>query len=127
MECLNEKSVPLSELRLTPNSAPTERAEWAEKLSSLLENRFDENTVKAIRQNCYCNENGRLEDTARELKQLYASLDKDLHRFVDALNENSAGWYIEENQLYTKMFTCECPVLEEAALSQSLTLCQCTA
>lgn len=59
---------------------------------------FDVNTVKAIRQNCYCNENGRLEETAKELKLLY-----------------------------TKMFTCECPMLEETALSQSLTWCQCTA
>lgn len=117
----------MSELPLTLNSTPAERAEWVEKLSSLLENRFDGNTVKALRQNCHCNENGRLEDTARELKQLYASLDKDLHRFVAALNENGAGWYIEGNQLYTKMFICECPMLEEAALSQSLTWCHCTA
>jgi hypothetical protein len=35
-------------------------------------------TVKNIRQECYCNENGRLEDTANNLKQLYLSLDKDL-------------------------------------------------
>lgn len=117
----------MSELPLTLNSTSAERAEWVEKLSSLLENRFDGNTVKAIRQKCYCNENGRLEDTARELKQLYASLDKDLHRFVAALNENGAGWYIEGNQLYTKMFICECPMLEEASLSQSLTWCHCTA
>ena len=115
------------ELPLTPNSTPAERAEWVEKLSSLLENRFDGNIVKEIRQNCYCNENGRLEDTAKELKRLYKSLNKDLHRFVSALNKNGAGWYIEENQLYTKMFTCECPMLEEAALSQSLTWCHCTA
>ncbi|MEH2934869.1 hypothetical protein [Acutalibacter sp. JLR.KK004] len=47
------------ELPLTPNSTPAERAEWVEKLSSLLENRFDGNIVKEIRQNCYCNENGR--------------------------------------------------------------------
>lgn len=107
----------VSELPLTLNSTPAERAEWVEKLSSLLENRFDENTVKAIRQKCHCNENGRLEDTAMELKQLYVSFDKDLHRFVAALNENGAGWYIEGNQLYTKMFICECPMLEEAPLT----------
>ena len=117
----------MSELPLTLNSTPAKRAEWVEKLSLLLENRFDGNIVKAIRQKCYCNENGRLEDTAREWKQLYASLDKDLHRFVAALNENGAGWYIEGNQLYTKMFICECPMLEEALLSQSLTWCHCTA
>ena len=69
----------------------------------------------------------KMEDTAKELKRLYKSLNKDLQRFVSALNKNGAGWYIEENQLYTKMFTCECPMLEEAALSQSLTWCHCTA
>ena len=117
----------MSELPLAVNSTPAERAEWVEKLSSFLENRFDENTVKVIRQNCHCNENGRLEDAARELKQLYAYHDKNLHRFVAALNENGAGWYIEGDQLYTKMFVCECPMLEEVALSQSLTWCHCTA
>ena len=86
----------MSELPLTLNSTPAKRAEWVEKLSSLLENRFDGDIVKAIRQKCYCNENG-------------------------------AGWYIEGNQLYTKMFICECPMLEEAPLSQSLTWCHCTA
>ena len=117
----------ISELPLAANSTPAERAEWVEKLSFLLEKRFDENTVKVIRQNCYCNENGRLENVARELKQLYASHGKDLHRLVASLNENGAGWYIEGNQLYTKMFICECPMLEAAALSQSLTWCHCTA
>ena len=117
----------ISKLPLVTNSTPVERAEWVENLSILLENTFDEGIVKAIRMNCYCNENGRLEDTARVLKQLYLSLDKDLKRFVNAMNESGAGWYIKDNQLYTKMFTCECPMLEKAKLSDSLTWCHCTA
>lgn len=117
----------IAKLPLAINSTSIERAEWVEKLSNLLENTFDKNTVKVIRQNCYCNENGRLEETAKELRQLYCSLDKDLFRFVDALNERGAGWYIEDHQLYTKMFTCECPMLESAKVSDSLTWCHCTA
>jgi hypothetical protein len=117
----------ISKLPLEANSTPIERAEWVESMSTLLENTFDEDTVKVIRQNCYCNENGRLEATARALKQLYLSLNKDLNRFVNALNENGASWYIKDDQLYTKMFTCECPMLEKAKLSDSLTWCHCTA
>ncbi len=117
----------IKEIPLSINSTPDIRAEWVEKLSAILENRFDKETVKNIRQECYCNENGRLEDTANNLKQLYLSLDKDLHRFVNALNENGAGWFIKDNQLYTKMFSCECPMLERAKNSNSLTWCHCTA
>ncbi len=117
----------IKEIPLSINSTPDIRAEWVEKLSAILENRFDKKTVKNIRQECYCNENGRLEDTANNLKQLYLSLDKDLHRFVNALNENGAGWFLNDNQLYTKMFSCECPMLEKAKNSNSLTWCHCTA
>ena len=117
----------ISKLPLGVNSTPIERAKWVENLSVLLENTFDEDTVKAIRQNCYCNENGRLEATAKMMKQLYLSHNRDLNRFVNALNENGASWYIQDNQLYTKMFTCECPMLEEAKTSSSLTWCHCTA
>ncbi len=117
----------IKEIPLSVHSTPEIRAEWVEKLSAVLEDRFDEKTVKSIRQGCYCNENGRLEDTAESLKQLYLSLDKDLHRFVAALNENGAGWFMKGDQLYTKMFSCECPMLEKAKHSDSLTWCHCTA
>lgn len=117
----------VSELPLALNSTPDIRAKWVEKLSILLESRFDEKTVKTIRQECYCNENGRLEDTANELKQLYLFLEEDLHGFVNALNKRGADWFIKDNQLYTKMFSCECPMLEKAKISNSLTWCHCTA
>lgn len=104
----------MSTLSLPINSTPDVRAEWVDKLSALLESRFDESTVKAIRKKCYCNENGRLENTAIFFKDLYISSNRNLHSFVNALNENGAGWYIKDNQLYTKMFSCECPMLEKA-------------
>ena len=70
----------MTELPLTINVTPKIRAEWVEKLSAVLEKRFDERTIKNIRQGCYCNENGKLEDTANSLRQLYLSLDQNLFR-----------------------------------------------
>lgn len=84
----------MAELTLPVNSSPDARAQWVDKLSTLLENSFDENTVRTIREKCYCNENGRLEVTAELLKNLYLSLNKDLHSFVNTMNETGACWYI---------------------------------
>ena len=42
----------MAELPLAINSTPDIRAEWVEKLSAVLENSFDEKTVKNIRQGC---------------------------------------------------------------------------
>ena len=47
----------MSELSLPVNSTPGARAEWVDKLSGLLESRFDEKTIKAIRQKCHFKEN----------------------------------------------------------------------
>ena len=48
----------MKEIPLSVNSTSDIRAEWVEKLSAVLENRFDKKTAKNIRQECYCNENG---------------------------------------------------------------------
>lgn len=117
----------MSELPLASPSTPTERAEWVESMSALLENTFDGETVKTIRGNCHCNENGRLEETAGVLKELYVSAGRDLNGFVQAVNERGAAWYIEGDRLFTQMLTCECPMLEAAKVSESLTWCHCTA
>ena len=90
-----DKSI-IAELPLTLNSTPDMRAEWVEKLSTILENRFNEKTIKNIRQGCYCNENGRLEDTANSLKQLYLSLNKDLSKFIKALNEMNSTPFVKQ-------------------------------
>ena len=117
----------MSELPLTNHSTPTERAAWVENMSAILENTFDEKTVKEIRRNCSCNENGRLEETAGVLKEIYSSAGRDLSRFVEAVNERGANWYIEEEKLFTRMEVCECLMLEAAKVSGSLTWCHCTA
>lgn len=116
----------VNSLPLTNNSTPEERAKWVENLSILLENTYDTNTIKQIRQRCYCTENGTLEKTANSLKELFHSHGCDLHKFVDTLNENGAGWYLEGHDLYTKMFSCPCPMLEKSKISNSLTWCHCT-
>lgn len=117
----------VNDLPIAVNSTPEERAEWVEKMSVLLEKRFDVDTIKQIRQGCYCNESGKLEESANALRKLYVSLDCDVHKFMNALNEQGAGWYIEDGYLYTKMFSCPCPMLEKARIDTSLTWCHCTA
>lgn len=52
---------------------------------------------------------------------------RDLNGFVQAVNERGAVWYIEGERLFTQMLTCECPMLEAAKGSESLTWCHCTA
>lgn len=111
---------------LAINSTPEERAEWVEQLTELLEEKYDTDTINRIRQGCYCNENGKLEESANALRQLYVSLDCNLQKFMATLNEQGAGWYIEDNYLYTKMFSCPCPMLEKSKIVASLTWCHCT-
>lgn len=117
----------IEKIPLALNATPEERAAWVEKLSYVLEEKFDESTIKQIRQGCYCNENGKLEESANALREIYVSCNKDLHKFIDVLNESGAGWYMEDGSLYTKMFSCPCPMLEKASISNSLTWCHCTA
>ena len=56
----------IEKIPLAMNSTPEERAEWVEKLSEVLEETFDESIIKQIRQGCYCNENGKLEESFYE-------------------------------------------------------------
>ncbi|WP_195267237.1 DUF6144 family protein [Eubacterium sp. 1001713B170207_170306_E7] len=112
---------------LRPGATPKERAEWVNRLSEELEASFDRETIIKIRMGCHCNENGRLEETAEAFRALYQSNGQNLERFVSHLNKSGAGWRIKGDALYTKMFTCECPMLEKAEPSPSLTWCYCTA
>lgn len=44
---------------------------------------------------------------------MWRQLNKYAKGVIAALNEQGAGWYIEDNYLYTKMFSCPCPMLEK--------------
>ena len=117
----------VTKIPLALNSTPKERGEWVENVSEILEAEYDERTIKRIREGCYCNENGKLEETARILRDLYLSVGEDMRKFVEVINQNGAGWYFEDHYLYTKYLSCPCPMLQNADISQSLTWCQCTA
>lgn len=115
----------VNELSLEINATPKARAEWVDKLSFFLEKKYDEDTIKEIRRGCHCDTD--LVESANSLKELYIMLGRDMHRFIGALNEHGAGWYMEDNCLYTKMLSCPCPMLEKAKPDPSLTWCHCTA
>ena len=94
----------IKEIPLSINSTPDIRAEWVEKLSAILENRFDKKTVKNIRQECYCNENGRLEDTANKIAVINGNHESNVlaseryKGYLDGLRE--AGLEIREELIY---------------------------
>ncbi len=112
---------------LPSGSTKEQRAYWVRSISEGLENCFDSSTVKAIRIGCHCDEHGRLDRTAEWLRGLYLAAGADLDSFVAAVNERGAGWFIEDRALYTKMFVCECPMLEGIDVLQTKTWCYCTA
>jgi len=116
----------MQELEIANDLTAEERAEWVERVSTVLEGDFDAPTIRKIRQECCCNENGKLEESAQSFRNIFVSLNYDIHKFVDALNEQGAGWYMEDNLLYTKMFACPCPMLEKTKIDSSLTWCRCT-
>ena len=127
---------------LAPAASPEERAAWVHRVIEALEARFDAATIKAIRLGCYCNEHeapGKCKsagylcaDTAlftkvRDwLRELYAS-SASLEEFVAKANTENLSWYVENGELYTKFFECECPMLEAVGQLPTFTWCYCTA
>lgn len=103
------------------------RAQWVHGVCTLLEQNFCEDIVKKIRMSCYCDENGRLDQTKKWLKEIYTQCDENIEAFVEKMNQNGAGWYIKDNALFTKMFICECPMLEGVEKLPTKTWCYCTA
>lgn len=129
-------------LPLAPDASARQRAAWVHRVIDALEARFDAATVRAIRLGCYCNadeapEKGKsagylCADTelfakVRDwLRGLYAA-SADLEEFVAKANTEKLGWYVENGELYTKFFECECPMLEAAGQLPTFTWCYCTA
>lgn len=110
---------------LSSSSTNVEKREWVKYISSELENEFDEQTVKNIRLGCYCNEDGKLDKSKDFIKNIYDTA-ASLEDFVDKMNEYDAGWYIEDGHLFTKFFSCSCPMLEDVDLLPTKTWCFCT-
>ena len=129
-------------LPLAPDASPEQRAAWVVRVIDALERRFDAATIKAIRLGCYCNEHERpvkcksagylcadteLFTRVRDwLRGLYES-STNLEEFVEKANTENLGWYVENGELYTKFFECECPMLEAVGQLPTFTWCWCTA
>ncbi len=103
----------------------SEKEDWVKYVSSELEKRFDEQTIKKIRMGCYCNENGKLDQSKEFIRNVYKS-SSSIKDFVDKMNEHGAGWYIEDGKLFTKYFSCPCPMLDKVGELPSKTWCYCT-
>ncbi|MBP7175328.1 MAG: hypothetical protein KBA53_03775 [Thermoclostridium sp.] len=110
---------------LLPAAGIDEKAKWVKHVSSELEKHFEEHTIKDIRMGCYCNENGKLDQSKEFIRKIY-SASASLRDFVNKMNEHGAGWYIEEGNLYTKYDSCPCPMLEGVDLLPTKTWCYCT-
>ena len=110
---------------LIPSSNNREKSEWVKNVSSDLEKHFEEHTIKNIRMGCYCNENGKLDESKAFISNIYKSSNT-FTDFVDKMNEYGAGWYIEDGYLFTKYFSCPCPMLESVDVLPTKTWCYCT-
>lgn len=129
-------------LPLSPDASSDQRAAWVRRIIDGLEKRFDAATIKAIRLGCYCTEkempekckstgylcaDAELFSRVRDgLQGLYES-SANLEEFVARANTENLGWYVENDELYTKFFECECPMLEAVGQLPTFTWCYCTA
>ncbi len=127
---------------LAPDASAEQRASWVRCVIAVLEERFDAATIKRIRLGCYCDEDERpgkckgigylcadkaLFTKVRDwLRELYAT-SKSLEEFVEKANTENLGWYVQDGELYTKFFECECPMLEAVGTLPTFTWCWCTA
>lgn len=129
-------------LPLAYDGTAEERAAWVAHVIDALEKRFSPDIIKEIRLGCYCNENevfGKCKSTGylcadaalfasvRDwLKGLYEASGS-MEEFVTKANAEKLGWYVENGELYTKFFECECPMLEAVGKLPTFTWCYCTA
>lgn len=68
------------------NPTVNEKNAWVDYITSELDKRFDERTIKDIRMGCYCGENGKLEESKVFIKRIYDD-SKTMTEFVDKLIE----------------------------------------
>lgn len=112
-------------IELSPNATVTEMADWVNHVSSELERGFDEATIKAIRMGCYCDEDGKLDESKRLIKEIF-DVSESMDDFVARMNAQNVGWYMEGGFLFAKYFSCSCPMLEGIDRLATKTWCYCT-
>ncbi len=110
---------------LCDNPTAEEKTAWVHHVMHKMEATYDEQTIKAIRTCCYCDEGGQLQKSMKWLKGLYDA-SSDIHDFINKVNEHGAGWYVKDCYLYTKYLDCSCPMLEGIDRLESKTWCYCT-
>lgn len=110
---------------LDSEATKEKRAEWVFRITKAMEENLDEATIKNIRCGCYCNEDGKLEESRQRIKGLYES-SHSMEDFVSRMNESGSGWYLENGVLHTKYTSCSCPMLEAVYIMDTKTWCYCT-
>lgn len=98
---------------------------WINHMSKELESRFNDDEIKLIRMGCYCNDGGNLDAAKKMIKNVYDA-SSSFSDFVAKMNEHDAGWYINNDSLYTKYNHCSCKLLKDIELLPSKTWCYCT-
>lgn len=111
------------DLPLSPTKS--EKKEWVKFVSCELEKNFEEHTINNIRMGCYCTENGKLDESKEFIKNIY-NTSTCMVDFVNKMNEHEVGWYIKDVYLFTKYFSCPCPMLEGVDMLPTKTWCYCT-
>lgn len=112
-----------AELPLEPSAQET--AEWVNSVSKLLDETFDEETIKKIRTACYCTDASKYEETKAWIGEIYRS-SENMRDFVNKMNEKGAGWSLEGDTLFTIFTYCGCPMLEKVKSFKTKTWCYCT-
>lgn len=102
-----------------------EKSVWVGFVCGALEEALPEADIIRIRMGCHCDENGKLDEQKRWLREIYLS-SSGLEDFVGKMNELGAGWWIEGNEIYTTYHDCSCPMLAGLERLESKTWCYCT-
>jgi len=111
------------ELPINPTN--NEKKEWVEFISNELEKNFDEETIKNIRMGCHCTENGKLDESKTFIKRVFSE-SSNFEEFVSNMNKNGAGWFIDNEDLFTQFHSCSCSMLDGVDVLPTKTWCYCT-
>lgn len=110
---------------LRPSASDHEKKEWVNYVTAELEREFDDQTIKEIRYHCFCNEEGKLEESRKFINSIYQA-STSMEQFVDRMNDFGVGWYVKDGSLHTRYFSCSCPMLAGVDALPTKTWCYCT-
>ncbi len=102
-----------------------EKKEWVNFVAAGLESKFDEKSIREIRLGCYCNENGKLDQSKQFVAGVFARSNS-LGDFIGKMNDQGVGWTLKDNVIFTYYDSCSCPMLEGVDHLERKTWCYCT-